>query len=103
MNMKIKKGDKVMMMAGKDRTKSGKVLSVDAKNGTVMVEGLNMFKKSMKPRKQGEKGQVVSMPQAIKISKINIICSSCGKPTRIGYKLESKSKTRICKKCNASI
>lgn len=103
MNMKIKKGDKVMMMGGKDSGKTGKVLSVDTKTGKAMVEGLNMFKKSVRPRKQGEKGQVISVPQAITMSKINIICSSCGKPTRIGYKLESKSKIRICKKCNASI
>jgi len=101
--MKIRKGDKVMMMTGRDSAKSGKVLSVNGKNGTVVVEGLNMFKKSMRPRKQNEKGQIISVPQSIRMSRINIICSSCGKPTRIGYKLESKSKIRICKKCNASI
>jgi len=101
--MKIQKGDKVIMMAGKDRGKSAKVLNVDSKLGRVVVDGLNMTKKSMKPKKQGEKGQIVSIPMPVDISNIQIVCSSCGKPTRVGTKIEGENKKRYCKKCNATV
>jgi len=101
--MKIRKNDTVLVIAGKDRGKKGKVLTVFPKNARILVEGVNLRKKHQKPKKQGEKGQVVSMPGPISVSNVKIICSKCGKPARIGYKLSEKNKVRICKKCNQEI
>lgn len=102
--MKIKKGDKVQVIKGKDRGKSAKVLSVFPEERTLMLDGLNLFKKTMRPKKQGEKGQIVTVPQPVKVDNVQFVCSSCGKPTRIGIKVESgKDKKRYCKKCNSTV
>jgi len=101
--MKIRKNDTVLVIAGKDRGKKGKVLTVFPKNARILVEGVNLRKKHQKPKKQGEKGQIVSMPGPISVSNVKILCSKCGKPARIGYKLSEKNKVRICKKCNQEI
>lgn len=102
--MKIKKGDKVMVIKGKDRGKSAKVLSVFPEDQKLMLEGLNLFKKTMRPKKQGEKGQIVTVPQPVKIDNVQLVCPACGKPTRIGIKVEpGKDKKRYCKKCNATV
>ena len=93
------------IMVGKDSGKTGKVLRVDPKNMTVLVEGLNLFKRHSRPKKQGEKGQVVSLPGPLNISKIMLSCSSCKKATRVGYRVEKSgaAKVRFCKKCNSAI
>ena len=103
MKMRIKKGDKVKMLSGKDRGKSGKVLEVFPRSGKVIVENLNMVKKHLRPTKEGEKGKRVEVAMPVSVSKVMIICSHCGKATRIGYKLEGKKKFRICKKCGKEI
>jgi large subunit ribosomal protein L24 len=98
--MKIKKGDTVLIIAGKDKGKKGKILQVFSKEGRLMVEGINLRKKHKKPKKSGEKGQVITLPGSISSSNAKLICSKCGKASRIGYKLtEDKKKYRICKKC----
>ena len=101
--MKIIKGDNVKIVAGKDRGKNGKVLKVLPKDGKVLVEGLNMVKKNVKPKKQGEKGQTVSVPMPLNISNVMLICPGCGKGTRVGFAIEGEKKTRICRKCKARI
>lgn len=102
--MKIKKGDKVIMTAGKDSGKEAKVLRVLPRTQRVVVEGLNLVKKHQRPRKQGEKGQLIEIPRAVDSSNMRIICSGCGKKTRVGYqKTESGKKVRICKKCKQQI
>jgi large subunit ribosomal protein L24 len=101
--MKIRKGDQVKMIAGKDRGKQGKVLHVDKKTGRASVEGLNLIKKHRRPKKQGEKGQRVEIPAAVDVSNIKLICPQCGKPTRVGYAINEKKKNRVCKKCKAEI
>jgi large subunit ribosomal protein L24 len=101
--MKIKSGDTILIIAGKDRNKSGKVTEVFPKNNKIIVEGLNLIKKHVRPKKQGEKGQKVEIPQAIDISNVQIICPKCKKPTRIGQKLIENGKVRTCKKCNQEI
>lgn len=101
--MNIRKGDKVMIMKGKDRSKSGKVVSVDPRAGTVVVEGQNLFKKSLRPKKQNEKGQIISVPRPVKLANVQFICPSCGKPARTGIKVKGEKKERFCKKCNAII
>lgn len=97
--MHVKKGDKVIMLAGKDRGKDGKVFAV--REGKVVVEGLNTIKRHQRPRKQGQKGQIITKERAVDISNVQIICPKCGKRTRVGHQFVSGKKIRICKKCQA--
>lgn len=101
--MKIKKGDTIKIMVGKDKGKTGKVLKVFPKDGFVLVDGLNLYKKNVKPKQQGEKGQIVLVPRRINSSNIMMVCSSCGRSVRVGYRISDKDKIRVCKKCNAPI
>ncbi len=101
--MKIKKNDTVLIIAGKDRNRKGKVLEAFPIKARVLVEGINIRKKHVRPKKQGEKGQVIESPGPISVSDVKFICPKCNKATRIGYKVENKKKTRICKKCQAEI
>jgi len=97
--MKIKKGDIVKIMAGKDKGKTGKVAKVIPSEEKIIVEGMNIKKKNIRPKKQGQKGHIASISAPFYASNAMIICSSCGKTTRTGYKLEGEKKTRVCKKC----
>lgn len=101
--MKIKKGDQVIIIAGKDRGKRGKVLEVLPKSGKLIVEGLNLRKKHVKPKKSGEKGQIVELPGFIPSSRVMFVCPKCAKPSRVGYKIAEKNKYRVCKKCSQEI
>lgn len=99
--MKIKTGDKVKVLSGKSRGKTGKVIQVleNKKNGKfyVVVEGANLLKKHMRPRKQGEKGQTIELPAPLHIGKVMLIDPKSGKPTRVGYKQEGDEKKRVAK------
>jgi len=97
--MKIKKNDTVLIVRGKDAGKTGKVIKVLPKEGRISVEGLNVAKKHVKPKRQGEKGQVVGVPRPIFVSNVKLICTRCGKATRVGYKFDGEIKKRFCKKC----
>lgn len=99
MKTKIKKGDTVLIISGKDRKKKGKILQVFPKEGRVLVEQINLRKKHQKPKRAEEKGQIIQIPGPISVSNVKLICSKCGKATRVGYKFEGKKKERICKKC----
>jgi len=99
--MKIKKNDNVIMLGGKDKGKKGKVLLVFTEQDKVVVEGLNLVKKHLRAKKQGQKGQVISKERAVSVSSVALICKSCGKPTRIGYRIDGAMKLRICKKCGS--
>ncbi len=101
--MKLKKGDTVKFLAGKDRGKTGKVLHIDSKAGMVTVEGLHMFKKHVRPKRQGEKGEVVSLARPVDVSNVILVCPSCHAATRIGHSISNDKKSRVCKKCNASL
>lgn len=101
--MKIRKGDNVIMLNGKDNRKTGKVSKVLAGEGKVVIEGLNLLKKAIRARKQGQKGQIISKERAVNISSVALVCKSCGKPTRVGYRIDGKTKVRICKKCKNTI
>lgn len=101
--MKIRKGDQVLIISGKDRGKKGKVLQTFPKESRVLVEGTNLRKKHKKPRKQGEKGQIIEMPSPIFSSNVKLICSKCRKVTKVGYKVDNRKKYRICKKCGQEI
>jgi large subunit ribosomal protein L24 len=101
--MKIKKGDTVLITSGKDRGRKGKVLEASPKESRILVEGINLRKKHQRPKKSGEKGQIVEMPGPIHISDIKLICPKCGKATKVGYKVFNKNKVRVCKKCGQEI
>ena len=101
--MKIHKGDMVQMMIGKDSGKQGKIVRVNPTLMKVLVDGLNIMKRHRKPRKQGEKGEVVSAPRFVSVANVMLICPKCGKPARIGYQINKDVKVRICKKCTAHI
>ncbi len=96
--MKLKKEDTVKIIAGKDKGKTGKVLKVNREKGRVIVQGLNMVKKSMKPKSQNDKGGIIDIEAAFDASNVMIVCKKCG-PTRIGIKVDGEEKTRICRKC----
>lgn len=105
--MKIKTGDNVKVLSGKERGKTGKVIQVivhEKKNRTfVVVEGLNMIKKHMKTRRAGEKGQVIELSGPIDISNVMLIDPKSNKPTRVGYKKEGDQKQRIAKRSGEAI
>ena len=101
--MKIKKNDQVKMLSGKDRGKTGKVSLVLPEDGKVVVEGLNMIKRHVRARKQGQKGQIISKERAVPVSSVALVCKSCGKSTRVGYKVTGESKVRVCKKCESEV
>ncbi len=101
--MKIKKGDNVTVMTGKNRGQSGKVIRVLPLTDQVVIEGINLLKKRTRPKKAGEKGQVIQIAYPLTASKVMINCRHCGKPTRVGYRVDAKQKVRICRRCKTEI
>ncbi len=101
--LNIKKGDTVLIISGKDRGKKGKVITSLPPENRVVVEGRNIIKKHVRPKKQGEKGQIVEVPAPLHVSNVKLICPKCKQPTRVGHKLAGDNKYRVCKKCNQEI
>ena len=101
-SVKLKRDDTVKIIKGKDRGKSGRILSVDHQKRRVIVAGLNIVKKAMKQKKQNEKGGIKELEAYIASANVMIVCKKCG-PTRIGYKLSDGKKERICRKCGDKI
>lgn len=101
--MKIKKNDNVIVVAGKDQGKQAKVLRLFRDTDKALVEGINLHKKHQKPRRQGEKGQMIDMPHPIHLSNILLFCPSCKQGVRVGAKITAKKKVRVCKKCGKEI
>ena len=96
--MKIKKGDTVEILSGNDKGKQGEVLEVIPKAEKILVKGVNIRKKHVKPRKQGEEGGIISTECAIPSGKANVVCA-----TKVGYTVEKDEKVRVCKKCGAKL
>jgi len=101
--MKIKKNDTVLITTGKDKGKKGKVLKALPKDNKIIVEGLNIAKKHSKPKKSGEKGQIIEISRPMNVSNAMLICSKCGRATRVGYKITENEKSRVCKKCQSEV
>src|SRR6201982_3233961 len=103
--IQVRKGDQVKVTAGKDAGKSGRVLSVNATKNTVVVEHVGIIKRHTRPNpSKNIKGGIVEKEAAINVSKVMVICPSCGKHTRIGHTiLPDGTKTRSCKRCNATL
>ncbi len=99
-SLHVKTGDTVVVLSGKDKGKKGKVLEVSPKEKKVIVEGLSMVTKHVKPRQMGEPGGIVKAEAPLYASKVMVVCPKCGKPTRVAHKiLADGTKTRLCKKC----
>lgn len=101
--MKIKKGDTVKVLSGNDKGKTGEVLEILPKVNKVVVKGINIRKKHVKPRKQGEEGGIIPKEFPIDASNVGVVCPKDGKVTRIGYQIKDGKKVRVCKKNNEVI
>ena len=101
--MNIKKDDKVVVLAGKDKGKEGTVLVADPKAGKVIVSGVSVATKHKKAMKQGEEGGIIKVETPIYACKVQLVCPKCGKATRVGHKVGKDGKVRVCKKCGAEI
>ncbi|EKD76578.1 MAG: hypothetical protein ACD_43C00053G0003 [uncultured bacterium] len=102
--MKIKKGDFVKVMKGKDAGKTGKIMQILPEDNKVVVEGLNIMIKHMKPQRRNEKGQRLEFSAPVAVANVQLVCSKCNKVTRVAYKvLTNEKKQRVCVKCKESL
>ena len=101
--MFVKKDDKVLVICGKDKGKTGKVMEVSPKSNKVLVENINVVTKHRKPRSQEDKGGIVKQPAFFEASNVMVVCPVCNKATKVAHKEVEGKNTRICKKCNASL
>lgn len=102
--IRIKKGDKVQLLAGKDKGKIGEILRVLVSKNRAIVDGVNLVKKHMRKRSEQDQGGIKETPASVNISNLNIFCSNCNRGVRVKSKaLKDKSKIRVCTKCNKPI
>ena len=101
--MKIKKGDNVVVVSGKNKGKTGKVLFALPKQQRIVVDKINIHKRHTRARRENEKGQVVSLPMPFAASNVKVICGACNKATRVSYHIEGKDKLRVCVKCKKQL
>ncbi len=97
--MKIKKGDTVKILYGKERGKRGSVVAVDVKKEKVVVEGLNLYKRHLKGDGRNRTSEIVTIEKPFPVSKVMLVCPVCGKPTRVSLKKDNEKIIRVCKKC----
>lgn len=102
--MKIRKGDNILIIAGKDNGKKGKVRQALPKKDAVIIEGLNMIKRHSRTKGQARQGGIIELESPINISNVMLICNKCNKPARVGFRiLPDGKKARICKVCHEAI
>jgi len=101
--MKLKKGDTVKITVGKDKGREGKIEKTYKKQNSVVITGVNIYKKHVKKSEQLPQGGVVELPRALNASKVAIVCKKCKRTARIGYKIESNKKIRICRRCKEKL
>ncbi len=102
--MNIRKDDTVIVLSGRDKGKTGKVIYADPKNGKVIVEGISVAHVHRRPKKQKDEGGIVKQETPIYVSKVMRVCPKCNKPTRAAHSIKADgTKVRICKKCGAEI
>jgi len=103
-NLRIRKGDEVVVIAGRDRGKRGKVQEVDGATRKVIVAGVNLGKRHTKPNpSKNQKGGIIEQPMSLSLGKVMVICPHCGEATRVAHRIEDETKERICKRCGESI
>ena len=100
---KIKKNDNVEVLAGKDKGKRGSVVRIIPKKDRVIVSGVNIVKKAMKRRSQQDQGGIVEIEAPLHISNVGVVCKKCGRPVKIGYKIDGDKKVRVCRKCGETL
>ena len=103
MKVHVRTNDTVVVISGDDKGKKGKVLQVSPKEGKVIVEGVNLVKKHIKPRPPQEAGGIVDAEAPMYASKVQLYCSKCGKATRAAHKMDADKKIRVCAKCGAAL
>lgn len=101
--MKIKKGDNVVIVKGRDRGKTGRVIKAIPAEKRVVVDELNFVKKRIRPEKRGEKGKTLKVEAPLPVSRVKIVCPRCKKGVRVGWKMEEEEKKRICKNCGKEV
>lgn len=101
--MKLKKGDTIIVTVGKDKGKKGKIERIVPSESTVVVPGINVFKRHMKRKDDKNPGGIIDLVKPIGMGKIALICPSCNKPTRVGYIVAKNEKVRVCRKCGKKI
>ncbi|HEY1444385.1 MAG TPA: 50S ribosomal protein L24 [Acidimicrobiales bacterium] len=102
--MKIQKGDQVMVLQGKDKGKKAEVVRAIPDRQKVILEGVNVAKRHAKPTRATQQGGVIDKFMPVHISTVALICKSCDRPTRVGYKIEADGeKVRVCKKCGSTL
>lgn len=101
--LKFKKGDEVIITGGKDKGKKGKIEKFIPSQNLVFLPGLNVYKKHLKKKDEKNPGGIVNFSRPLPFASIALICPKCAKPTRVGFKIESKKKKRVCRKCGLTI
>lgn len=101
--MKLKKLDNVMILAGKDKGKTGVIDRVFPTENRIVVKGIAMAKKHIKPSRKNPQGGIIDINLKVNASNAMIVCPNCGKPTKVGFEIKEKGKLRICKKCKQSL
>jgi large subunit ribosomal protein L24 len=101
--MKLKKGDNIIVTIGKDKGRKGKVEAVFPETETVLIAGVNLYKRHLKRRDDKHPGGIIEKPRPLSVAKVAIVCGKCGKATRVGYVGTAKEKYRICRKCEAKL
>ena len=101
--MKFRKGDQVKVVIGKDKGKTGKIEKVFPKENTVLVAGINMYKKHVKPGDPRKPAGIIDIVKPVSSAKVLLVCPKCSKVTRIGYRFEDSKKIRICRKCEQKL
>jgi large subunit ribosomal protein L24 len=104
--LKVRRGDQVRVMTGKDRGKEGRILAVFPEDSRIIIEGVNVIKRHLKLRaargRSGQEGGIISKEAPLHVSNVQIVCPSCG-PTRVGYQIKDGTKTRVCRKCGGEL
>jgi len=102
--VRIKKGDTVMVIAGKEKGKKGRVIQVYTDSGRLLVEKINMIKRHARPSQRHKQGGIIEREGTLHMSNVMVVCTKCGKPSRTGVKvLKDATKVRYCKKCGEVI
>lgn len=101
--MKLKKGDTVKVLIGKDKGRTGTVSKVFPKENKVFVEGVNQYKKHVKAKVRGQKSEIITITKPLPVSNVALVCPKCNKPTRIGYAILNNEKARVCRRCKERI
>jgi large subunit ribosomal protein L24 len=100
---KLRQGDKVVVLSGKDVGKEGTITRVITDRGTVIVEGVNLAKRHQRPTKSTMQGGIIDKDMPIPMSNVAIVCPSCNGPSRVGYRIDGGEKRRVCKKCDKDL